>query len=451
MSYRRHLPTVLLGLVAALLALLLVPPTSAETNVGRIEVSLRPGPGRTHVETPPLGSVTFNTHSAPLGLHIELSRLELRRVGATLTDQEPSAVLDSTRDQLHWAFVRHAVVLLVLAAGIGALLGATRRHRSRARILASAAVSAATLVMLGVTAVVGFSADAFSSPSFNGPLSEAPAILRKFDTALSSTAQIGDRLDAVTRELELLASPLEQPKDVTTVLHVTDLHSNPVGVQWVNELVERFGVDAVIDTGDITSFGYAAESAAVERPLTVPRERYHIVFGNHDAPEVRERLSRRLDPIDRRVVRVGEVTILGQDDPTFTAKEGTGRAEHDPLYRKAGTELAAMCKDMKPIVVAVHHPDLAETIDGCAAVVMAGHWHVPSQHRLRGGTLVLVGGTSGAGGVEGLSPDGVYHAQLLRFDGTTLIAVDLLRMKPTTGELEVTRVNPARITYRASR
>src|SRR3546814_9991420 len=68
-----------------------------------------------------------------------------------------------------------------------------------------------------------------------------------------------------------------------TLLHVSDLHSNPVGIELVEQTAERFGVDAIIDTGDLTSFGATLEELVVPRiaRIDVP---YYVVPGNHDHP-----------------------------------------------------------------------------------------------------------------------------------------------------------------------
>lgn len=440
---RSHLISASLGLLAAGLALMLTPASSTETAIGRVDVSVRLGDGGTYLDLPPLGSVVADTHVSPIGVHVELGRLELREIGARMESDSADDLLDDTRGSLAWGFIKYGATLVLFSVAASALLAAATRGRSRRRIVETIAVSTASLVALGGVAALEFKTEAFRAPAFNGPIREAPDVLRRFDTALEGITDFTDRLDAITAQLATLAAPMPEFSG-TTILHVSDLHSNPLGVLWVNEIVDRFSVDAVVDTGDITSFGYVNESAAIEQPLNVPRAQYYVVFGNHDAPAVRERLTERLTPLHAKTVAVAGIEVLGIDDPTYTVIEGTG-SQFDADYDRTGVALSAQCRAERPLVVAVHNPVLAQYVAHCAAVVISGHLHETRQERLDGGALLAVVGSTGAGGVEGIAPDGVYEAQLLRFTGGRLVAIDVLTMNPTTGEFLAQRIDPTMI------
>ena len=60
------------------------------------------------------------------------------------------------------------------------------------------------------------------------------------------SAQISD-LYAASLTDAIAAGPGRQ-----RILHVSDVHLNPVGVEVIRQLAERFEVDAVLDTGDVT-------------------------------------------------------------------------------------------------------------------------------------------------------------------------------------------------------
>lgn len=66
------------------------------------------------------------------------------------------------------------------------------------------------------------------------------------------------------------------------VLHVSDIHSNPLGLELAFRLAESFEVDAVLDTGDLTSFGLPIEASIIEliADLDIP---YLWVPSNHDS------------------------------------------------------------------------------------------------------------------------------------------------------------------------
>jgi 3',5'-cyclic AMP phosphodiesterase CpdA len=48
------------------------------------------------------------------------------------------------------------------------------------------------------------------------------------------------------------------------VLHISDLHLNPTAYDIVESVVEQFGVDVVVDTGDSTDLGTTAELPYVD-------------------------------------------------------------------------------------------------------------------------------------------------------------------------------------------
>ena len=66
------------------------------------------------------------------------------------------------------------------------------------------------------------------------------------------------------------------------------------------------GADAVIDTGDTTSFGLEFEGGFADliKDFDIP---YYWVAGNHDSKEVREAIARSagVTPLDDRAVRIG--------------------------------------------------------------------------------------------------------------------------------------------------
>lgn len=417
----------------------MVPPTTAVTELGELKVSLRPGSGGTFLDIPPLGRVVADTHRSPVDLHVTLSRIDLGNSEEVATSVSArTALLDATERELRSALIRHALLGALSGAALSALFAHVRRRSPRS-VLATIAVSLTCSVTVGLGAFLDFDSQAFSSPRFQGPLASAPSVLKKLDSALENVSLFRGRLGDITAQVELLTAPLPPEEASTTILHVSDIHSNVVGFAWVDELVRRFRPDVVVDTGDVTSFGVAVEEQALDRFLETPRESYLVTFGNHDSQELRERLSRRITPIHERVVTVGEVTIIGLDDPTYTARVGSTPADEEK-YARSGTRLAELCARHRPVVVAVHNPSQARFVDGCAQVVLSGHLHVPDQYRLPKGTVVSVSGTSGASGLEGLNRDGVYFAELLRFDAGVLRSVDVVEMNPVTGEIAVRRV-----------
>lgn len=421
-------------------ALNIAPSGRVESPLGEIEVRARIEHGGVYLDIPPLGSVHARTHNAMVGVHIELRRLEIEQVGVRVQSGESTRDLEKMRRDLRGAFLWYTLS----AVGTCALLVVILMRRRRL-IFETLLWSGALMATLGVWAVVQFDTSAFSQSTFHGSLREAPEVMRRVDRAIEGIGEAKQRLDVISRQLETLTTPLEDTTGDVTILHVSDIHSNPVGFAWVSQLAKRFAPDVVIDSGDVTSFGYDAETESLLQTLDVPQEKYLIAYGNHDAPSVREKLNERLSGIDQRIIDVQGVRVLGWDDPTFTAQEGQSNDELDALYEASGEALRVRCLKERPDVVVVHNPEMARYVDGCAKSVISGHWHQSKQLKLPGGTIVCVGGTSGAGGVGGVSPSGVYEAELLRYKDGELVGIDVVRMNPTNGEAVVRRLNPALI------
>lgn len=73
------------------------------------------------------------------------------------------------------------------------------------------------------------------------------------------------------------------------VLHVSDIHNNPVAYNFAAQVVESFDVDLILDTGDLTDWGTALEAEITRRIEALGRP-YVFVSGNHDSPQVVQRL-----------------------------------------------------------------------------------------------------------------------------------------------------------------
>jgi Icc-related predicted phosphoesterase len=439
----RHVLCCVAGVLCVFIALNVAPSGRVESPLGEIEVRARLEHGGTYLDIPPLGSVEARTHSAFVGVHIELRRLEIEQVGERVQSGESTRDLTKMRHDLRGAFLMYSLSAVGTCFVLVALL-----MRRRRLVIETGLWATALMLGLGVVSVLQFDADAFSQSTFHGSLSDAPEVMRRVDRAIEGVGDAKQRLDVISKQLEALTTPLEDTEGAVTVLHVSDIHSNPIGFQWVTQLVKRFEPDVVIDSGDITSFGYEAETESLLVSLGVMREQYLVAYGNHDAQAVREKLNERLTGINEKVVDIEGVRILGWDDPTFTAQEGSTNAELDALYAQSGEKLRERCLKEQPDVVVVHNPEMASYVDGCAKSVLSGHWHQSRQHRLSKGTIVSVSGSSGAGGVGGVSPDGVYEAELLRYKDGVLVGIDTVRMNPTSGEAEVRHLNPERITLK---
>ncbi|MGH9179813.1 MAG: metallophosphoesterase family protein [Acidimicrobiales bacterium] len=435
------------GAVAAVAMLGVISSTSGQVGPGTVE--LRAGPawsGRTRLSLPPLGAVSAGTHRAPLGLHAEVERIDLDQLQRLLSAADPQARLEAEVERDMRALLRSLVVkALFLAAVVGGVAAALLPGRHVRHLPMGAVGGLAAVALLLLLTWRSYDTGAFAQPRFEGSLQRAPALLRTVGRHVDDLADVRRRIDTLSRELsslyKTLATPAGPSAGETRLLHVSDMHLNPLGLEFTRQLAERFEVQAVLDTGDLTSFGYPVEARFTELLAGMPVP-YLVVPGNHDSAEVRTALSgvamvRLLDGI----TEVGGVRILGVPDPTFTADNEVGPEEAAAVKRREAAVVARRVAADDPDVLAVHDPLLAGRSGGGVPLVVAGHVHKRG-NTVAGGTRTLTVGSTGATGLGSFTVEGgrAYEAQVLSFAGGRLTAVDYVSFRGIGGSFRVERV-----------
>ncbi|MDQ4124804.1 MAG: metallophosphoesterase family protein, partial [Actinomycetota bacterium] len=302
-----------------------------------------------------------------------------------------------------------------------------------------------TAAVLLVGAAASFDVAAFEQPRFTGALVRAPVVIDALQSGQVTLGSIQSRYetaaDRLSELLTLVAEPNRDPADDSVaILHVSDIHSNPLGVQLARRLAEQFDVDAVLDTGDLTNFGVTLESRIgrlVER-IDVP---YFLVPGNHDSAANEAALDRvsNLTVLDGDVAEVEGIRILGWGDPTDTNWNNIPPEEAAEIRVEAGEETAAEVGRVAPDVLAVHDSRLAEASFGEVPLVLAGHYHRRIVEE-EDGTLVLAVGSTGATGLKFfVEAERDYEAQVLYFREGRAVAVDYVRFSGLGGDFEIER------------
>ncbi len=412
------LEVVAVGLLGALLGLLVA--ADVRTDVGPFEadMSLRPAlSGSTVVELPPLGQLQLDTHDAPVRLDVRVAQLDGDAARAIAADPASLRGLGTQVDSdlragLRGLLMRTALVTVIGAAALGTLV--FRRWRTT---LVAALTGVAALAGVGGVTLLTLDQRALSEPRFTGLLASAP-------TAVGDVRDIVERFDAYSLQLGRLVTnvselysvtsrlPVFTPADGTVrVLHVSDLHLNPASYDLIDSVVEQFGVQLVLDTGDSTDLGSGPESRYVEdiRRLGVP---YAWVRGNHDSRLVQTAVDRQpgttvLDGPE--VVEVAGLRLLGRGDPRFTPDKSTRDDDAPPEVLELVGEQLLEAYDAaadKPDVVMVHDPATAGPLLGRVPLVLAGHAHERRSESVDGTQLLVQGSTGGAGlrALEGEEP-----------------------------------------------
>ena len=450
---RRALPGLgILGVVLAGSAIgtALAPPVTAVVGPLAFDVRVAPSlhPG-VELMLPPAGQVRFDTHLAPVAVRAGISEVDLE--GARVLIGSPArlrALQAEAPDVLRTATLQ-AGALSCGFAFLGAIGLSLLVHRTRWRRTAqTAATTAALLGLTAATAGLTFNSDRLAQPRFEGLLSRAPYVasqtsglaqrLESYRSGLAEIVRSVTMLYGASNDLPVI--PGASADDVVTVLHVSDVHLNPIGFDLTDRLVHQFGVDVVVDTGDITSWGTEVESALLARIRDV-RVPYVFVRGNHDSKRTQAAVAANPNAVvlDGRVAEVGGLVIAGLGDPRFTpdgtddralpVSPGGKRSPVDPsgtgpaLSTAAGAVVAGEDPELvegrrlatvvrawnvahpdRPVsVAAFHEPAGTPPVDGVVPLVLSGHLHSRSVKSYPEGTRLMVQGSTGGAGFDSLS------------------------------------------------
>lgn len=454
--YRRVLPFLAVIILCALVMHLFA---VMETRLGPLDLELRmrfATKGETRVILPPMGEVKAETHRWPVVFTIRLNRIDIDGLQTEIERAgQPAEYLQTIIPELRKAFLLFLLYLLFLGMATGTVAGMMiwgwkDFHRWSLALLTGMVF--AVMVLGGAAA--GYDQKAFDNPRYEGMLEAAPWLLDLVDKGLAQLDVLGHKMEVVAGNLNRLFThvdqldPLAKAEGELKVVHISDVHNNPAAYDFLSRVIQGFGVDFVIDTGDLTDYGtpFEAEISQRIRGLGVP---YFFVPGNHDSPEVVARLRSipNLKFVDGRMVSHKGLSILGLADPA--SKSGRLVASEEELLNSAKT-LAEIweSKEKKPDLIAVHNVATANQLLGRIPVLLHGHDHGARTYT-SGMTQVINAGSTGAAGVRALenkSVDGVpFSLALLRFDRPSeeqpysLTAVDLIRVYSLNGRFVLER------------
>ncbi|WBC14408.1 metallophosphoesterase [Micromonospora sp. WMMA1998] len=426
-----------LGVVLAVLAVALggiVVGTYAGGHVGtdigpfRAELKLSPSlTGGTTVDIPPLGALLLDSHDGPAYLTVEVGALDQGRTEALIGDPASiSRASQSAVEDVRAGVMRLGLKTLASVVLATLLLAALVFRDVRRTAWAGGLALVVTAGSLGLGAAT-LRPQAIEEPRYEGLLVNAPAIVGDARRIANDYTKYAEQLQRLVGNVSKLyttvsALPVVQPSPGTTrVLHVSDMHLNPTGWQLIRTVVEQFGIDVVIDTGDITDWGSEPEASFVGS-IGLLKKPYVFIRGNHDSPRTAAAVAQQPNAIvlNNSVTTVGGLTIAGIGDPRFTpdketspAGSGLTSAVADQVIG-AGEQLAATVEKSprKVDIALVHDPASAGPLSGLAPLVLSGHTHsrqvskLPQAPGKQPTTLMVEGSTGGAGlrGLEGEKP-----------------------------------------------
>jgi hypothetical protein len=215
------------------------------------------------------------------------------------------------------------IAALGLAGGLAAVMVFPSRTRRR---LARCGLGGllATVVLLG-PALATYDLTAFREPRYDGALEYAPALIGDVRTGLDRLRTLREEMVRIGRNLDRAYAALANPvgeldgNGTVRVLHISDLHLNPAGFDLADRLADQFDVAAVVDTGDMGTWGLPQEPevAANVGRFEVP---YLFVKGNHDDADMVKAVAANHNArvLDGTGTVVSGIRFFGVADPTFT-------------------------------------------------------------------------------------------------------------------------------------
>ncbi|WP_240776873.1 metallophosphoesterase family protein [Nonomuraea basaltis] len=402
---------------------------TVRAQVGPVEtgMSLRPAwNGETVVDASPLGTLTFRTHDAPLRLRITLENIDQDRARAFLEDPRLADRLPGLIENDLLDGVRALVLRSLLCAGAGALIaGLLVFRRPRVGLLGLLAASVA-LAGTGVLAALTFRPSSLVEPRYSGLVAAAPSlvgsaesIVTRFESYRSQLTKLVTNVSKLYDTVSTLPLYDADPKSIR-VLHVSDIHINPIAWNVISSLKDQFAVDLIVDTGDISDHGTKAENKFVDEigRLGVP---YVYVRGNHDSMTTQKAVAKQKNAVvlDNQSREVAGLTIYGLGDPRFTPDLSVP-VNSDPavLAQFARSHLGSVGK---PDLIAVHDPDIAKGFTGATPMILTGHTHDRKTTMFPTGTRMLIQGSTGGAGLRALehSQPTPVQASVLYFDRET--------------------------------
>lgn len=445
-----RLRIVAFALAGTLIGVALVPRVEAEVGPFVITAAARPAlSGHTTVRLIPLGSIRLDTHAGPIAMDMRLEELRAEEAEAIARNPETLAGLEAEIEADAKAILFALIwrsALAGLVGGVVAALLARRRHWRDGLI--GAVASLALLGAAGLVAVGTFNPQAVGEPRYTGLLANAPTAVGDVNAVLSRFGEYRAQLTELVANVATLYRagrdlPTFSPADdAVRVLHVSDLHNNPQGFDLIDQLVEDFAVDVVVDSGDISDWGTEAEAQLVDPigRLPVP---YVFVRGNHDSSRTAESVAAQPNAVvlDGESTTVAGLRIWGIGDPRFTpdkrAETGVG-AEREAIESFASDLRSQLRRDSPSTVdvVLVHDPRAAAEIGDLVPLVLAGHAHEPRQGAIDDAVLLVEGSTGGAGlrALRGEFPEPLT-ASILYFDPDSdrLVAYDRITVEGLGG------------------
>lgn len=383
----------------------------------------------------------------PFGVHVSPENVDVLQV-STAAGDDPAAFAKKLQtdfqakvpDVLAWLL---AEALLGVTAGLAAAAAinmAIRYQRGlprrpdelahRARQLGAAAL---VVIVVAGYGVASYNRNWLHRSRLTGTLAAAQLFPDQLSKYYNQRSKVYDVLGSVSGIQAALQNQIETnklPDTALRIMFISDVHLAAV-YPLVKQYATSYHIDLIVNTGDESEFGTSAEitppfvSAIKSVTKTTPML---WLAGNHDSPSVQSIMARipgvtvlgsKRRTADGYSVSAGAVqafglAIAGAPDPRVYGGPGAYGADEDkvtnPLEKKwMDAAVADIANGNSRFdIFATHEPsaaaDLRDALPERIRQTNSGHTHIQNtsgdiQH---GGSIDLVEGSTGAGGLDNI-------------------------------------------------
>lgn len=399
-----------------------------------LHTSLR---GETIIKVPPVGEIKAKTHNIPVSITIGLENIyldELKKMLAESPEQEKlfeEAKVVLTRE------IRKFVMITLALGFAGGLFGLLVIQRRRLKeLLAGGVIGLLVVSVLLFGTYRTYDIEKFRNPEYTGMIKAAPWMIGLVEESLATVNTWGKEMRGIANNLFGMFQRVDslqamgQGDGEVKILHVSDIHNNPASFDFMSQVVKSFGVDFIIDSGDMSDFGTPLESAMLGKvqKLEVP---YIFIPGNHETPAIVSEIKKipNVTVLDGKVKQIRGLNIAGIEDPS--SHTGDYQAPDQSKIREATGKMEDIITEsgVNPDIVVIHNPRIAKGFWGKVPVVLTGHDH-QYKIKLKSNSVLIDAGTSGASGVGALmtKKEIPYSFVLLHFART---GEGIMRLKYT--------------------
>ncbi|HHU60952.1 MAG: metallophosphoesterase family protein [Bacillota bacterium] len=367
-------------------------------------------PGQTVIILPPIGRISAKTHLMPFILGIELRSVELSLLKSIVFTSPEGIELVLNEIKLSAKKIMVFYILKLMGIGLSGSVFALLflGVRDGKRLMRAAVIGALTVLLIATSIFIGYDITGFERVEYEGMIEVAPWVLDLVWQSLDQIEELGTRVQVLATNLYTVLQQVENLGPVglvdadVIVLHVSDIHNNPIAYSFAEQVIESFPVDFVMDTGDLTDWGTALEAEISERisGLDIP---YLFVSGNHDSPHVLRKLGEipNVIIVSAQMEHVHGLLISGEGDLVVNQPLPEPAPINDLKNFAEEIKVKWQGVEIKPDIFMIHNHRVAKNIPpGLFPVVVYGHSHIWGLEEIDG-TVYINAGTTGAAGIRG--------------------------------------------------